>query len=128
MKKIKLLLVEDEAIIARYLSLELELEGFEICGYVANGEDAIRISLQEKPDLILMDINLQGDLDGIETMEIIREKQQIPVMFMTGYSRTEYTERANNLDPVSYFIKPVEAEFISPIIKEYFKEKLKQIN
>jgi two-component system, response regulator PdtaR len=120
MKKIKILLVEDEAIIARYLRLELELEGFEICGFVANGKDAIRISLEEKPDLILMDINLQGDLDGIETMEIIRENQQIPVIFMTGYSRNEYTERANKLNPISYFIKPVEAEFISPIIKEYF--------
>ncbi|MCF7857856.1 MAG: response regulator [Candidatus Cloacimonetes bacterium] len=125
MEKIKILLVEDEAIIARYLSMELELEGFEICGFVANGNDAIQKALEEKPDLILMDINLQGDRDGIETMEIIREEQLIPVIFMSGYSRTEYTERANKLDPISYFVKPIEAEFISPIIKEYFKEKLK---
>ena len=86
-KKVKILLVEDEAIVAQYLSLELELEGYEVCGYVATGEEAIQKALEEKPDLILMDINILGDIDGIQAAEEILKHRYIPIIFMTGYSK-----------------------------------------
>jgi two-component system, response regulator PdtaR len=119
-KKIKILLVEDEAIIAQYLSLELELEGHEVCGYVATGEEAIQKALSEKPDLILMDINLLGEMDGIQAAEKILEYNYIPIIFMTGYSKLEFTSRAQKLNPLGYFNKPIEVEILSPLIEKTF--------
>lgn len=121
MKKIRILLVEDEAIIAYNLSMELELEGYTICGCVACGNNAIQKSREENPDLILMDISLQGDMDGILTMEKIRKQQDIPVIFMTGYSQPELSEQAEKLNPLGYFSKPIDVNRITPIIKNYFE-------
>lgn len=119
MKKIKILIVEDEAIIAKYLSLELEYDGFNVCAYVGSAEEAIATAAKEQPDLILMDINLNGEMDGIEAMEKIGP--DIPVIFMTGYSQKDIVERAKNLKPLGFFPKPVEVEYIKPVIEAYFK-------
>ncbi|RLC47277.1 MAG: hypothetical protein DRI23_11505 [Candidatus Cloacimonadota bacterium] len=119
-KKVKILLVEDEAIVAQYLSLELELEGYEVCGYVATGEEAIQKALEEKPDLILMDINILGDIDGIQAAEEILKQRYIPIIFMTGYSKLEFTSRAQKLNPLGYFNKPVEVETLAPLIDKTF--------
>ncbi len=124
MKKIKILIVEDEAIVARCLSMVLELEGYEVCDYVATGKEAIQKSIEQNPDLILMDINLRGEMDGITAMENIRRQQKIPVIFMTGYSGLEYSVRAEKLQPLAYFKKPIEVELITPVIREYFKDNL----
>jgi len=119
-KKVKILLVEDEAIVAQYLSLELELEGYEVCGYVATGEEAIQKTFQEKPDLILMDINLLGEIDGIQAAEEILKQIYIPIIFMTGYSKLEFTARAQKLNPLAYFNKPIEVETLTPLIDKTF--------
>lgn len=122
MKKIKILLVEDEAIIARYLTIELELEGYEVCGYVGSGEEAIERTKAENLDLILMDINLKGKIDGIDAAEEIQNLKNIPIIFMTGYSRLQYTERAAKLNPLGYFNKPIEVENIKPLVERHFGE------
>ncbi|BFN38206.1 response regulator [Fidelibacter multiformis] len=127
MKKIRILLVEDEAIIAYNLSLELELEGYDVCGCVACGKKAIQKSQEEKPDLILMDISLQDDIDGIHTMEKIRKQQDIPVIFMTGYSQSDFSEQAKKLNPLGYFSKPVDVSLLTPIIKFYFGKAPEQL-
>ncbi|MCF7794344.1 MAG: response regulator [Candidatus Cloacimonetes bacterium] len=124
MKKIKILIAEDEAIVAQYMTMELELEGYEVCCYVATGEEAIQATKKHKPDLILMDINLIGKYDGIETAEKILEfKSDIKLIFMTGYSRLEITERAKRLNPLGYFNKPLEVDLIQSIIEKAFSEK-----
>ena len=122
MDRIKILLVEDEAIIARYLSMELELEGYEVCGYVGSGEEAVEMARSENPDLILMDIHLSGKMDGIDATEEIQRFKNIPVIFMTGYSRLEYTERARKLNPLGYFNKPLEVENIKPLLLKHFEK------
>jgi two-component system, response regulator PdtaR len=119
-RNVKILLVEDEAIVAQYLSMELELEGYEVCGFVATGEEAIIKAAEEKPDLILMDINLAGEMDGIDSAEVIMTENKIPIIFMTGYSKLEFTDRAKILNPIGYFNKPVEVEMLKPIIDKLF--------
>ena len=79
-QKINILLVEDEAIIAKYLSCELELEGYNVCACVPTGEEAIEKSIELNPDLILMDINLLGEMNGIEATEKIFKRKKIPFL------------------------------------------------
>lgn len=117
-RKIKVLVVEDEVIVAQYLSMELELNGFEVCGFVATGEEAIQKAKQEQPDLILMDINLAGRTDGIEAAQKILEYRKIPIIFMTGYSQKEFAAREKNLNPTRFLSKPVEVDKIIMIFED----------
>ncbi|MCF7813747.1 MAG: response regulator [Candidatus Cloacimonetes bacterium] len=120
-EKIKLLIVENEGIIAHYLKLELELEGFDVVGFVASGEEAVKLAAFHLPDIVLMDIKLAGKIDGITAADIISENLQIPIIFMTGYSRFEITQRAKELNPLVFFDKPVSVEVIKSLILDYFK-------
>jgi CheY-like chemotaxis protein len=104
---IRILLVEDEILTAMRLELEMKKYGYTKIQSVPTGEEAIRAAQQEAPDLILMDIRLAGDLDGIETMQEIHTFARIPVIFMSGYSDREQLQRANALLPAAYLTKPV---------------------
>ncbi|MFC1898464.1 response regulator [Candidatus Cloacimonadota bacterium] len=115
-KKISILLAEDEAIIAQYLKMELEQNGYEVCGFVASGEEAITKVRELNPDLILMDINLSGEIDGIDAAHEIRTDFQIPIIFMTGYSEHSLVDRAKEVKPVAYLEKPVELYDLQPVI------------
>jgi DNA-binding NtrC family response regulator len=119
MRKVKILIVEDEAIIARHLQMELTSDIFDVIDIVSNGEEAIQKVIENKPDIILMDINLNGKMNGIETMEILNS--EIPVIFMTGYANQEFTERATKLNSIAYFNKPVDPDLIKPVIERHFK-------
>ncbi|MBD3305915.1 response regulator, partial [candidate division KSB3 bacterium] len=81
----RILLVEDEVMIAMGLELELKRAGYPECQRVVSGEEALVRVAQEPPDLILMDIRLAGKLDGIETARQIQAQTDIPIIFMTGY-------------------------------------------
>ena len=85
-KKIIIMLVEDEVLIAQSMSLELEIAGYEMCKFIAYGEDAIETAKREEPDVILMDIHLTGKMDGIEAAKKILEINDIPIIFVSGYS------------------------------------------
>ncbi|MCD4818396.1 MAG: response regulator [Candidatus Cloacimonetes bacterium] len=119
-KKIRILIVEDEVIIAQSLKLELENEGFEVCSFVASGEEAISEAKEKKPDVILMDIHLFGEIDGIEAaLEIIAYKKN-PIIFMTGYSESNIFVRAQKVNPIAYLHKPVEIYNLKPVIESIF--------
>ena len=85
MSKARILIVEDEVIIALQLEEKLKSLGYDVTSTVANADDAIQKAEVDKPDLILMDIRIQGDKDGIETAEVIRNKYAIPVIFSIAY-------------------------------------------
>ncbi|MBD3305711.1 response regulator [candidate division KSB3 bacterium] len=104
---VKMLIVEDEALTAMRLNLELSLHGYANCQIVATGEEALTIVDQQHPDIVLMDISLAGDLDGIETARHIKSHKDIPIIFMTGYTDPEVQTRAQALHPAAYFVKPV---------------------
>jgi CheY-like chemotaxis protein len=114
--KIKVMIVEDEILTAKYLQMELQDWGFEVPKPAAKGEDAVRIALQEHPFIILMDIRLAGGMDGIEAAEEITLHQDIPIVFMTGYDLDYIRERAVKITSASFLTKPVDTFAIRQII------------
>ena len=104
----KILIVEDEWIVAENLSRVLQKLGYEVVGIVNSGEEVIQEVAATNPDLILMDIMLQGEIDGITAAEQIYEKFQSPVIFMTAYADDDTLERAKQTEPYGYLVKPFE--------------------
>ena len=105
-KKGRILVVEDEILVARDIQQRLQKMGFEIAGHETHGENAITTALEVHPDLILMDINLAGDIDGIDAAKSILEEKEIPVIFCTAYSNEEVLARAKVTTPYGYVLKP----------------------
>ncbi|MDO8841766.1 response regulator [Methanocalculus sp.] len=109
-------IVEDEAIIALDLKKRLETRGFVISGISDTGVDAIDKIRKHQPNLILMDITLKGDMDGINAGEIIRSEMMIPIIYLTAYSDEQTLERAMITQPYGYISKPfLEEELFSTI-------------
>jgi DNA-binding NarL/FixJ family response regulator len=115
-KTVKILLVEDEVLIAMQMEMELTRKGYDVYRSVSKGEEAIEVVRESKPDLILMDIRLAGDLDGIETGKQILTQHEIPIIFMTGYPDDVVRNRAMQLHPIGYFLKPVHIHQIETAI------------
>lgn len=104
----KILIVEDESIVSLEIQSRLEDLGYAVSEAVYSGEDALLSVEKILPDLVLMDINLRGELDGIETSNQIREKYNIPIIYMTAYSDEETLQRAKASSPYAFIIKPIE--------------------
>lgn len=105
MKK-KILIVEDEAIVAKDISVCLEKIGYEVLGTFSKGEKALDFLEEEKPDLVLMDIMLAGSISGIDASAQIKEKHNIPVVFLTAYADEKTISKAKVTEPYGYVIKP----------------------
>jgi len=106
----RVLIVEDDLIISLVLDRMVHQLGHELVAKVTKGEKAIEIVQKELPDIILMDIRLAGELDGIETMQEIQKKQHIPVIYITGNNDKRNRERAKHTNYIDFLIKPVTAE------------------
>ena len=109
MPKTRIMIAEDEVIIAQALKIELEYLGYYICPLVFSGEEAVKKSEIENPDIILMDINLRGKMNGIEAGNQIKSLYGIPVIYLTGYPDDVYKESAGVSKPYEYLIKPIES-------------------
>ena len=116
MNRNKILIVEDERIIAMDLAKRLEDMDYYICGIESTGKEAIEKISESKPDLILMDIEIKGDLDGIETAERLKHLS-IPIIYLTAYSDQQTLERAKLTEPYGYILKPFNEKEISSTIK-----------
>ncbi len=103
----KILVVEDEAIVARDIERQLRKAGYDVPAVVASAEAAIEQVSQTCPDLVLMDIRLQGPIDGIEAAREIREHFKLPVIFLTAHADDETLARAKLTQPFGYIIKPI---------------------
>lgn len=101
-----ILIVEDEPIVALDEKKQVESFGYEVMDIVTTGEEAIATIEEIHPDLILMDINLEGKIDGIDVAGIIRERYDIPVVFITAHSEVDTLQRAKITEPFAYLIKP----------------------
>jgi len=113
MSKVRILLVEDERITAMDECALLEEMGYEVVASVASGEEAIDKATTEKPDIILMDIMLYGDMDGIDAAETIRQTEEIPIIFVSAHSDSEFLQRAKISGSVGYVLKPFNRESLS---------------
>ncbi len=106
MSAVKILIVEDEMIIATDISMMLESIGYEITGIMPRGEDALKSIESTPPDLVLMDISLKGVLDGVATSQFIYERHQIPVIFLTANADDATFARAKATRPYAFISKP----------------------
>ncbi|MEG4281969.1 ATP-binding protein [Microcoleus sp. A006_D1] len=116
-KQIQILIVEDELLIGKNLVLKLEKLGYKIVGLVSSGADAIQRANEIKPDLILMDIVIKGDIDGIETAARINQELEIPIIYTTAYADDETLQRAENTGSYGYLLKPFKEREIHATIK-----------
>ncbi|NTV71671.1 MAG: EAL domain-containing protein [Azonexaceae bacterium] len=114
---INLMLVEDERIVAFDLKRQLQGFGYNVESVVASGEQAISQAAENKPDLVLMDIHLDGTMDGIEAAATIRANHQIPVVFLTAYAEDDTLRRALDSCPFGYLIKPCEGRELHATIQ-----------
>jgi PAS domain S-box-containing protein len=117
MKKAKILVVEDEGIIAEDLKRNLINMGYEVPSVVSSGEEAIKKAIAFSPDIVLMDIVLQGAIDGIEAAGKISSCCNIPVIYLTAYGDKKTLERAKITEPFGYIIKPFEERELHSIIE-----------
>ncbi|GAB6090442.1 two-component system response regulator [Spirochaeta dissipatitropha] len=112
----RLLIVEDEKIIALDLQRRLQKYGYDIIGIAQNGSEAISFAGETQPDLILMDIMLHGEIDGVQAATQIHKDLQIPIIFLTAYADQKTLERAKEAEPFGYVLKPFkERELYSTI-------------
>ena len=102
----QILIVEDERVVAKDLARSLLRLGYNVVARAATGEEADHLAQLWKPDLILMDVRLRGELDGIATAERIHEHSDIPIIFLTAFSDRETIERAMSTRPFGYVVKP----------------------
>ena len=117
-QKGKILIVEDEAMSGLALNVVLKRWGYKICGVVPRGDKAIKMAETEKPDLVVMDILLAGQIDGIQAAEQIRAKTNIPIVFLTGYQDEETVGVVKSLAPSVFIIKPTDPDEIAMTIEK----------
>ena len=103
---VSILVVEDEGIVARDLQESLMRLGYQIAGVASEGGQAVSMAEQRKPELIVMDVSLRGDIDGIQAARLIQERSQVPVIFLTGHSDSATLQRAVLAGPLGYILKP----------------------
>lgn len=104
--KTKILIVEDEMVIAANVSLQLNELGYEVTGIVPRGEEALLHIQENTPDIILLDINLKGNLDGIETAQAMQKTHNIPVIYLTANVDDAHFNRAKATHPYGFIAKP----------------------
>ncbi len=113
-----ILIVEDQAIVAEDLSRTVEDLGYDVAGVVASGTMAVAKVVQVKPDVVLMDIGLDGEKDGVMAAQVIGSRFKVPVVFVTAHSDKRTIERAKAAQPSGYVVKPFDAEKIGDAIQK----------
>ena len=125
MQNNKILVVEDENIIALEIMNRLENLGYEVPAIVSSGESAIEKTEEFSPDIILMDIRLRGKCDGIEAAKKIKEKFQTPIIYLTAYADDSTIKRAQKVsENVIYLVKPFSEDEIKAAIKKALNGRL----
>jgi len=106
MSKFRVLIVEDEPVIAENISMYLDNNDFEVSGIAYDSGEAIEQLQNNTPDAAILDINLESEEDGIDIANFINQRYQIPFLFLTSYSDKETLQRAKNVNPSGYIVKP----------------------
>jgi histidine kinase len=123
----KIMLVDDEVAITMQLEQRLVSMGYEVAGSACSGEESVDMARELRPDLVQMDIDMPGKLDGIEAAETIKAELDIPIVFLTAYADDSFVSRARNVQPFGYIVKPFHEEEIKATIEcALFKKKLER--
>ncbi len=125
MRKTRIMIVEDESIVASDIQNTLESLGYQVPAVAASGEEAIRQAGELRPDLVLMDIKLKGEMDGTEAADQIRHQFDLPVIYLTAYADKETLARAKITEPFGFIIKPYEdRELHSSVEMALYKHRM----
>jgi CheY-like chemotaxis protein len=124
-KKLKILIVEDEAIPALHLQTIFSTLGYTVLEPVPTGEEAVEIAEREELDVILMDIRLEGKLDGVQAAKKILQFRDVTIIFMTGYDQEDVMSQIEGMDHAGYFMKPLNIERIKRIVENVANKKEK---
>ena len=117
MSSSRILVVEDDRVVARDIKQQLTRMGYDVVGVTALGEQACALAIETQADLVLMDIRLEGTIDGIEAAQRIRQTCQIPVVFLTAYADDETLKRAKLTEPFGYLLKPFEDSQLRTVVE-----------
>ena len=127
MAKAQIMVVEDEAIVAEDIQTRLTSLRYAVSAVVSSGDEAIAKAGETRPDLVLMNIRLKEDMDGIEAAEEIRARFDIPVVYLTAYADEDTLQRAKITEPCGYIIKPFqERELHIAIEMALYKHKAEE--
>lgn len=123
----QILIVEDENIVAKYVEHLLMRSGYMVSGIASSGEEALKKIAETRPDLVLMDIVLKGEIDGITAAEQIRHQFKIPVVYLTALDDQQTLERAKITEPYGYLLKPFQArELITTLEMALYKHQMER--
>ena len=114
---VRIMVVEDAPDTAHLIQEALRANGYEVAGWAASAKAAVELTLSTRPDLVLMDIFLDGALDGIEAARVIMEDTGCPVVFLTGHTSDDVITRARLLNPHGYLVKPLNPRALRPTIE-----------
>ena len=133
MSPAKILIVDDDAIIARLIEVLLEDLGYTVIAKAASGNEALKRAAETQPDLVLMDIQLPGGMDGIETAVCLQAKYNIPVIYLSAHCSDDILERAKITDPFGYVLKPIKEKELHAAIeialrKHQLEEQIRRSN
>ena len=117
MEKARIMVVEDEGLVAMSIQESLQGLGYEVPVVAMSGEDAVNRLLETEPDLVLMDIQLKGGASGIETARRIRERLDVPVVYLTAFSDSDTLEQAQLTEPYGYVLKPYDEKSLHAVIQ-----------
>ena len=120
MSKERIMIVEDDVVLAKHLKILLHEAGYKVVGEAVSGEEAIQIAQSCQPDLLIADIQLIGDMDGIEASDIIANKLNIPTLFLTSHSNNDIFDKAKITNPFAYLLKPVSLQELKLTIEMAF--------
>jgi len=113
----KVLIIEDESLVAADLRNCLAKFGYEVCGPVNSGIDAFREVEDAHPDIALIDINIKGNMDGTEVAQVLRDRYNIPIIYVTGYAGERTLEKVKPTDPSGYIVKPFNERELHTVIE-----------
>lgn len=121
----RILVVEDEPNVAEVMRARLESFGYEVCYIAASDMEAIQAAESLVPDIVIMDIKIKGNLDGIDSARQIRSRIEVPIIYLTSYSDDRLLRRAQSTEPFGYLVKPYEANQLKITVEmALFKHRL----
>ncbi|MFW5684559.1 MAG: response regulator, partial [Spirochaetota bacterium] len=123
----RIIVVEDENIVALDIKLQLERLGYEVAGVFASGEQLLSALGNLRADLVLLDIILKGELDGVETAKLVKERHNLPVILLTALDTQETLERAKLAQPFAFIVKPFdERELRNAVVISLYRHTMEQ--
>ena len=118
MSSARIMVVEDEGIVALDIRNKLKRMGYSVAGIANSGEDAVLLAITTEPDLVLMDIRLKGEMDGIEAAKRIRKHRGTPIIYLTAYADAATRRRADATQPKAYLLKPFDDLELNSVIQK----------